>query len=827
MSLIRRALMSAQEIRGANPFLEWGSTSPPPPSGMSSGHSVSTQSAVQIAAVYGSVGLLADSVSSLPLRALDRPTPKVATAKEVKLPLLLEEPFSEISLTDFLVMFVWSLALRGNFFGKIIKRDRMGYVEQIMPVNPDVVQITRSKQNGALEYKFGGELQRLENVFHVKYQSMPGSIVGLNPIQVMRHPLGIAHAQDLMAESYFRNSAVPSVVISTEDDLTPEEADRLKNNWASKFQGTYNGNLPAVVSGGMTVSPLTITPEDSQFLESRKFSTETISGLIFRVPPFMLGMVERSTCLTGETPVFTEHGPKEIKNVRAGERVWSLDEGQSRFRLARVEAQSVTGVDPILNIRTKSGRTVRANAKHKILVRRRFPDPQPGVGRSKCVRWDNVWVRADELDVGDMMVAAHGLPGGEMRVAPNGRNLTTGFMEFCGLLVGDGNVLRNSGTVTIARHREARYMDVYRRDAQREFRKSTEGGTFTAAKRATAPIRLREYERCTTFSSVRAATELTELGFSGTAHTKRVPGWVFELAPDLQLAFLRGYADADGHVSKTGELIYSSANRDLLQDVRHLLFMVGVPVGGIGESNTEGECVVAGRTVKRGRMYRLNCSDADENLRIGSHDPKDMQRLRSAPRSTRRQWHHADFQGRGPSPAARPGTEFAIEGGRLQRIVSIDVTAPEPVYDLTVEGTHTFLADGVVVHNSFGRGIEQQERTFVTNTLQGYLTRIERSLGALLPPKVFPNFDLSQRLRGDTLQRAQAGALAMQAGFAVANDIRAWFDWPDLPGGEGDKPFVPINTTLLEKLTDEVEDGSDDDPEAQQFPQQGFPPAKK
>jgi len=712
---------------------------------------------------------------------------------------------------------MWSLALRGNFFGQIVERDRLGYPTQIMPVNPDLVK-PHQDPSGVIEWRFAGKVVPTEDVFHIRYQYMPGMLLGLNPIQVCKYSFGLGHVLDVHAETTFRNSANPLGVLEAKGTPSQNAVEQMIQRWHSMHQGVRQSSLPAILTEETKFNPISISPEDQQLLESRKYSAEEICGIVFQVPPFMLGMTQRSTCLAAGTPVLTDKGPRAIETIKAGERVWSLDESQARFVLSKVVAQEKTGCDPILTIKTRPGRTLRANAKHKVLVRRKFANPQRGVGKYRCVEWRNIWTTAGELKVGDYLIAGHGLPASDKRTAPNGRELTPQFMEFAGLLIGDGNVIKgNKGVpavVTIARHRDARYMDVYRRGAEREF--NATHGVGTATERKLSPIRLREYERCTTFSSVTAASELASLGFSGTAHTKRVPEWLFGVAPELQLAFLRGYADADGSVTERGELIFCSCNPELLQDVRHLCIQLGIPVGHLCEHDTAGTGMVMGRKVTRGKMYRLNCCDADSNLRIGTHDSQDLKRLQRAKRSPRRQWWDADYQGRGGSPEARPGTYFDIEGARLQCITSIEKSAPEPVYDLTVEGTHTFLADGLVVHNSYGRGIEQQERTFIANTLSGYLCRVERALTECLPDGEYVNFDIRHRVRGTAVERAQQASLLMLCGAWCADDSRALFDMPPLPNGEGKIFNTPLNTELLEKALLEVKqmEKEEDEPEA-------------
>jgi len=95
------------------------------------------------------------------------------------------------------------------------------------------------------------------------------------------------------------------------------------------------------------------------------------------------------------------------------------------------------------------------------------------------------------------------------------------------------------------------------------------------------------------------------------------------------------------------------------------------------------------------------------------------------------------------------------------------------------------------------------ELGFTRNTLQDYTGRIESALTMLHPPGQYVSVDMSHRLRGDTLERAQAGSLGVLAGFFTPNDARALFDQPALP--DGDKLNSPINTQLLEKAMAEAQ----------------------
>jgi hypothetical protein len=100
------------------------------------------------------------------------------------------------------------------------------------------------------------------------------------------------------------------------------------------------------------------------------------------------------------------------------------------------------------------------------------------------VAWENQYVEAGDLLPGDTLVSLDGLPQAGNTIAPNGRVLTVGFMEFAGLLAGDGNVF--DWGASIARADGAGYMDHYRRVMTVEFTKggrvSTHGAGHPMAK---------------------------------------------------------------------------------------------------------------------------------------------------------------------------------------------------------------------------------------------------------------------------------------------------------------------------------------------------------
>jgi HK97 family phage portal protein len=292
MSLIRR------ERRGADPTAPWGNSTPPTNGMLSSpvaGTVVTEKSALQVAAVYGSVSLLADAVATLPVRQYRGSADR---KKEVDLSPVVEQPFCEITQQDWLTQGMFSLKLRGNIYGEVIERDADLFPLQIKLIHPDNVRVDRVRsgpQKGQLEYRFDGKPVRLDDVFHIRGPSVPGAPTGLNPIEVCRNSFGLARAGDLAAGSWFANASMPAGALEVQGALGDDEILALARQWMATHQGIGQMNMPAVLTEGTKFNPIAVTPKDSQWIESRGFTASEISGLIFRVPPHMLGIVDRTT----------------------------------------------------------------------------------------------------------------------------------------------------------------------------------------------------------------------------------------------------------------------------------------------------------------------------------------------------------------------------------------------------------------------------------------------------------------------------------------------------------------------------------------------------
>ncbi|TKS58683.1 MAG: portal protein [Nitrospira sp.] len=650
----------------------------------------------------------------------------------------------------------------------------------LWPIAPDRIRLDRDR-SGQLVYdtlnKSAPNTVLLPSeIFHLHGLGFDG-IQGYSVIALARHSIGMGLAAEEYGARFFANDATPGGVVEHPLELRDEARKHIKEDWQKIFAGKERHSI-AVLEEGMKYHQIGLSNEDAQFLETRRFQVQEICRW-FRVPPHKLADLERATfCLPASELVFAEGGPKSIADLQPGEKVWSMNGVSGRLHLSVVEASVCSGEDEILELRT-TNRMVRCNAAHKILARRKYPAPTGGPGGYQSIRWETEYIPAGDLRVGDTIVVLKNLPTAGTHTSPT-REVSVEFMEFCGLLLGDGNINKDHG-VTIARGESALYMDHYRAVMQREFQSFGRAGNGRTRNLETVAVTLTEGERQTRFASVLAAEELTACGFAGTARTKTVPDWIFLLTVELRLAFVRGYLDADGHVDKKGRISFASVNEYLLSQIRHLCMSCGIPVTNAREQ--QATCTLPNGELFEAISYTFTCSNPEENCRIWSHDPRYQQRLKDG----------QPFEKKGRAYPRYGGEDFESEGCELSRIVSIALLSSEPVYDLQVAG-HSFIANGIIVHNS---NIEHQAIEFVVDTLVPWAMRLEQEANikffGLNRQTLFTKLNVASLLRGDMSSRYAAYATGRQWGWLSVNDVRRLEDQNPLPPHIGDLFLIPTN----------------------------------
>lgn len=249
-----------------------------------------------LSATYACVNLIAGTIASLSPSIYRKDANGVQTeATDHPLYWVLKlDPNSEDSDYDFWECIAAAIELQGNGLAEIT-RNGIGNVAALTPMPGNT--IVRRLKNGDLEYEWtvGGQprKRRQQDVLHIR--GFGGDrLKGGSTLSACAGAFNSALVTDTMAGRIFANSALPSGVLSTDTRLEPAQRAELEQLLQDKFMGSVNAGRPMLLDGGLKWNALTITPEDAELLETRKFGGEEICR-IFGVPPAMVGYGDKSS----------------------------------------------------------------------------------------------------------------------------------------------------------------------------------------------------------------------------------------------------------------------------------------------------------------------------------------------------------------------------------------------------------------------------------------------------------------------------------------------------------------------------------------------------
>ena len=296
--MIRRLLGNRSENRSLSFQDVWGRGLDMTSARTSSGEVVTYDSALTLSAVYAAIRLLSDNVSTLKLDVLYRS--QGSEQKFRPLPTWVGQMNPELRNHEVLGQIVTSLLLDGNAYISTL-RDRTGRVVSISVLDPKTITPTmKTDEDGLSRISFqSDQAQGVEftarDIVMVRNLLKPGQIEGVSPITAAREFLGLGLAVTKYGASFFGNGALPGAVIEVPGQLSEVGAQQLKSSWEAVHKGAANGSRLAVLTEGSKFSrQLSLSPEDSQFLQTKQATVQDVCRL-YGVPPHLLADSSGST----------------------------------------------------------------------------------------------------------------------------------------------------------------------------------------------------------------------------------------------------------------------------------------------------------------------------------------------------------------------------------------------------------------------------------------------------------------------------------------------------------------------------------------------------
>ena len=401
------------------------------------------------------------------------------------------------------------------------------------------------------------------------------------------------------------------------------------------------------------------------------------------------------TCLSGDTYVSTLDGPVKIKDIKIGTQVYSYNEDSKECTLNTVVDHLCNGIQQTYKVKT-TGSTISATDNHPFLV----------LGNDKN---SLVWKELKDIKVSDPILVPKRIPeynsdyitylNAELRAIFEENEykskpekailITPELCQLIGAWYGDGHLIydgrhgRTHSGVSIAIKQGYKQLNKNLPEKYKELAEKATGLKWTVD------------NGCVRIYSRYILDVFDFLTVSGKALTKVVPEFLYKLPNEYKLSFLAGIIDSDGTIGKNwANLNLELSNEELIYGIKDLFQHVGKRGGNIS-SRQRTNVQIEGRVLVDVKpTYTLNVSGI-QSLNLPILDDHYNQFIEN--RKDKMSKKIAYFAGNRNKFVQNivNNTDFTFDV-----IKSIEKDKEEYVYDLTIEGTHNFIANGIVVHNS-------------------------------------------------------------------------------------------------------------------------------
>jgi len=264
------------------------------------GTNITEITALRNTAVYACVRILSESLASVPFLLLRQEQKGKGTSHATDNPwydILNSVANSEMTAFTLRETMMAHLVSWGNAYAWI-ERDRYQQPIGLWPLRPDRTWPERDPTTKVLQYKTvlpnGGWITiPKEDMWHIPGLGFDG-LKGYSPIGLCREAIGMAQATEEYGARFFSNGARPAGILKHPKTLSEGAQKRLREGFEEKYTGLTNAHKMMILEEDMSYEAIGLPPEDSQFMETRRFQIEEIAR-IFRVPLHMIGDLEHAT----------------------------------------------------------------------------------------------------------------------------------------------------------------------------------------------------------------------------------------------------------------------------------------------------------------------------------------------------------------------------------------------------------------------------------------------------------------------------------------------------------------------------------------------------
>lgn len=406
-------------------------------------------------------------------------------------------------------------------------------------------------------------------------------------------------------------------------------------------------------------------------------------------------------CLVGDTMVETEHGYKEMSDVKIGDKIWTFNINTHERELSNVTMAMDKGIKETFLVETKHY-YLEGTTDHKVLTLDNGKLQYKEIGQllnndlivcSNAQKKESININIDKTPLKQYERGKKSIHWWTDYIDNIPEYVTTDFAKLLGFLIGDGWISHGYHVMfALGEHKSLNdmYCALLHKFSGKEVRyvKNSNG----------------KHKLCYHTAYVGSKmlfTVLKRMGFVGNAYSKRIPSWVFDSKTEIKQAFLDGLIDADGTLRIASNKLYYNielANEQLIKDIKALTQSLGYRVGRIG---------------KRNRIGRENITISNKPI-ITQHES----------------FYVNFYQEPNVVEKINDKIKWKEDGLILEKVKSITATGEKRTYDITVDNDNSnFFANGIVTHNcSFLHKARRHFRMLSMMEDMMFIYRLDRSI---------------------------------------------------------------------------------------------------
>jgi HK97 family phage portal protein len=256
------------------------------------GVAINGKNAFEIVAFFSAISLISDTISTLPVDSFIRVDGERRPYRPR--PAWVDQPDVDTTRQAHYGAVVTSLLVYGNSYTRVF-RDNRGEVVNLVVLDPSTVEVKRNSIGRKMFY-VGNESKPFtsDEIVHIIDLAEPGALVGVSRVNKLKDALGVASALQAYAARFFGQGATTQGIIEFPGALTQEQAKNLVDGFDSRHRGWRKSHKTGVLSGGAKYVSTSVSNDQAQFLDSRRFAVEEMARA-FNIPLHMMGIPDTAS----------------------------------------------------------------------------------------------------------------------------------------------------------------------------------------------------------------------------------------------------------------------------------------------------------------------------------------------------------------------------------------------------------------------------------------------------------------------------------------------------------------------------------------------------